>query len=287
MNIQEKISKMHLVCPTCKGAIIAEDYKIICLSCGGEFSQKSDDFVNLMSSGEGTHENGEWEERQKEMTDWYQNLLPDLSSASSLFEHDYHPFKEYLSKLRGEVLDIGGGVGVVRHYLDENANYIVVDPSLDWLGSDWRLLAKTFPCLKQPPSFIYGKGEYLMFKDNSFDSVLSFWSINHVSHPSKVFDEVQRVLKPGGKFLVVFEDMEPRWSDFVGPSIHRQFKGEDHWNLISSKFKATFLKHKWPVQSDHLLITDKDIKRWIRFHFRQVGRAWKGTFLTCEFEKIK
>lgn len=44
------------------------------------------------------------------------------------------------------------------------------------------------------------------FADNSFDVVLNTVSVDYLVHPFEVFREVERVLKPGGLFLVVFSD---------------------------------------------------------------------------------
>ena len=59
------------------------------------------------------------------------------------------------------------------------------------------------------PNFVRAVGEYLPFPDASFDAALSFWSLNHVDQPERVLQEVGRVLKPEGRFLIVLEDMSP------------------------------------------------------------------------------
>ncbi|QHT65782.1 class I SAM-dependent methyltransferase [Rhodocytophaga rosea] len=274
-----------LICPVCKGKIEYTDDMISCLSCHSQFPQPKKEYINLLPHEAINKKEGNWQERQQEMELWYKDLLTDINSAVSLFKHDYAPFSDYFAKLSGNILDLGGGVGVVRHYLPENCNYIVVDPSTDWLSSDWNLLSKSYPCLAEKPNFIMGVGEFLMFNDNSFDSVLAFWSINHVNDPLKVFKEVQRVLKPGGKFLVVFEDMEPWWSDFLSSSMRRQFEQERLKEMIDQKIKSSLLGNKWPVQADHIFITDKDIKEWINNRFEKINRQWIGTYLTYEFKK--
>jgi hypothetical protein len=42
----------------------------------------------------------------------------------------------------------------------------------------------------------------------------SFWSLNHVDRPERVLQEVGRVLKPEGRFLIVLEDMPPALLDW-------------------------------------------------------------------------
>ena len=46
----------------------------------------------------------------------------------------------------------------------------------------------------------------LPFSDHSFDVVLNTVSVDYMTKPFQVFDEVARVLKPGGLFLVIFSN---------------------------------------------------------------------------------
>lgn len=43
----------------------------------------------------------------------------------------------------------------------------------------------------------------LPFPDASFDAVTSLWVLEHVHHPDRMFSEIRRVLKPGGRFFFV------------------------------------------------------------------------------------
>jgi SAM-dependent methyltransferase len=44
------------------------------------------------------------------------------------------------------------------------------------------------------------------FPDRTFDAVLNTVSIDYLTHPLRIFEEVNRVLKPGGLFLVIFSN---------------------------------------------------------------------------------
>jgi SAM-dependent methyltransferase len=46
-----------------------------------------------------------------------------------------------------------------------------------------------------------GVGERLPFAGDSFDLVVSVWVLEHLKEPQRVFDEVRRVLRPGGHFI--------------------------------------------------------------------------------------
>ena len=46
----------------------------------------------------------------------------------------------------------------------------------------------------------------LPFPDNRFDAVINTVSVDYMTRPVPVFEEVARILKPGGLFLVIFSD---------------------------------------------------------------------------------
>jgi len=47
-----------------------------------------------------------------------------------------------------------------------------------------------------------GAGEYIPFRDESFDTALALSTLQHVDNQDKVLLEIRRVLKPGGRLLV-------------------------------------------------------------------------------------
>ena len=149
------------------------------------------------------------------MTEWYRDLLATPADAAACFEQDYRVYAGILRTLTGRVLDIGGGNGVVRHYLGATVQYIALEPDLAWLDAPWADLADRFACLATPPFFVRGIGERMPFTDASFDAALGFWSLNHAVDPSAVIAEAARVLRPGGLLLLVLEDMPPRWLDLA------------------------------------------------------------------------
>lgn len=50
---------------------------------------------------------------------------------------------------------------------------------------------------------IRGVGERLPFVDEAFDLVVCVWVLEHLREPKTVFDELARVLRPGGHFVFV------------------------------------------------------------------------------------
>ena len=57
-------------------------------------------------------------------------------------------------------------------------------------------------------SFVQGEAEHLPFADASFDCVMSRLAFHHFADPKAVMAEMRRVLKPGGKLVII--DMRAR-----------------------------------------------------------------------------
>jgi SAM-dependent methyltransferase len=276
-----------LVCPACKGGLDFSPGLIRCNSCGLRFPQSRNDCFDLLSHHLLENRENQWGERQQEMEEWYKDLLASPAVANDCFAKDYTPYAPFLATLSGDVLDVGGGVGIVRDYLPRNTQYTVIDPSLEWLGSEWTSLTERFPSLETKPRFVRGIGEYLPFAAQAFDTVLAFWSLNHAHDPGLVFSEVHRVLRSSGRFLVVLEDMAPSWGDIADGTfpVSRVAPGggdpsmENPAHLISG--------HEWPLQSDHIRIRESDIQRWTSQRFEVARREWIYHYLTFEFSKIE
>jgi SAM-dependent methyltransferase len=270
-----------VACPRCVGTLVLDGGDLRCASCDARFRQEREDCLDLLPHDGPAGDAGDWAGRQREMEDWYREMLgSDWSRAC--FANDYGPFAPVLARYEGTVLDLGGGVGVTRHWLGPTVRSVVVDPSLLWLGSEWATLADAFPCLATRPAFVRGIGELLPIRSGVIDVVLAFWSINHAADPARVFRQVRRVLRPGGRFLLVLEDMEPRWRDLVRPAMRAKGVAEiarQAW----PKIRARLSGRGWSLQSDHLRIGEEDLRAWSADGFDVERREWVGRYLTYEY----
>jgi ubiquinone/menaquinone biosynthesis C-methylase UbiE len=224
-----------------------------------------------------------WPDRQRLMEAWYQEMLTDDMAASAAFRSDLDRFAGKLGQLSGRILDVGGGNGMVRCYLAEPVDYVSVDPSMSWLGPDWTKLSGEWPCLATPLCFVVGLGESLPFIGESFDVTLALWSLNHARRPDVFMTELRRVLRPGGRCLLVLEDMQPRWRDIISmagtSSTRRGFpRYAKHKALTSMGIRQP------EVQPDHLRISERELKRWCKgFELRE--RSWAGSYLSIDLLK--
>jgi SAM-dependent methyltransferase len=225
-----------------------------------------------------------WNERQTAMTAWYRDLLETPAAAAACFQRDYRQFAGLLSGLSGRLLDVGGGNGVVRHYLSAHVEYVVLEPELAWLDERWNTLVGRFPCLATPPCFIRGIGEYLPFGPASFDAVVAFWSLNHAARPAEVIAEAARVLKPGGALVLVLEDMVPRWRDLAVATLAWS-RPRRTARLTVDKVANAVLGRPWPIQSDHVRLNEPEVRAWAKPALALAERRWIDGYLTLMFRR--
>ncbi len=92
------------------------------------------------------------------------------------------------------VLDLGcGRGGVVELIWNEVAVAAGLDPDAPSLTEH---RAPGMPVLR-------GVGERLPFVDGALDLIVSVWVLEHLRDPKATFEEVRRVLRPGGHFVFV------------------------------------------------------------------------------------
>ncbi len=96
------------------------------------------------------------------------------------------------------LLDVACGTGLVAveaaKILGTAENITCLDPSEGMLA-----VART----KLPAHFVLGRAEELPFADNSFDFLTMGYALRHVTSLEETFCEYHRVLKPGGKLLIL------------------------------------------------------------------------------------
>lgn len=112
---------------------------------------------------------------------------------------------EKLDKLEfNSILDIGCGTGTLLSLImskNSNINVSGID-----LSSEMIKLAAVK--LGEVADLRDGDSEELPWDDNSFEIVVSTHSFHHYPNPSKVIDEMYRVLKPDG-YLIITDAWSP------------------------------------------------------------------------------
>jgi len=173
--------------------------------------------------------------------------------------------KQAAKKLNpGSVLDLGSGTGA--SYTDLiNFDVTALDPDEQMLS------------LNNFEKKVVGKGEELPFNENSFDNVLCCFVWRNVADTEKALSEVYRVLKPGGKFILL--DMTRPKNSFlklihkIGTYILLHFVGLITLNLKEYRFLYKSLDF-YPQPEVHLTknnYTNLVIERIGLFDFVYLG----------------
>ena len=90
----------------------------------------------------------------------------------------------------GNVLDLGSGTGA-SYYDLKKYNVVALDPDEAMLS------------LNKFEKKVVGKSENLPFDDNYFDNIFCCFVLRNVENINKTFNEVRRVLKKDGKFILL------------------------------------------------------------------------------------
>jgi ubiquinone/menaquinone biosynthesis C-methylase UbiE len=133
------------------------------------------------------------------------------------------------ASLRGEIIEIGFGSGHnVPFYPATVTGVAAVEPSdTGWKLAHDRVAASTIPIQRSGLD-----GQSLPFADDSFDGVLSTWTLCTIPDVSAALSEVRRVLKPGGALHFVEHGLAPdadvrRWQRRLEP-MQKRFVGGCH-----------------------------------------------------------
>lgn len=103
-----------------------------------------------------------------------------------------------LSNVR-KVLEVGCGIGVVSSYLVKEYGWDVCGIDLD---PGQIKGAKNNNIVDESLKFLEADATKLPFKNNEFDMVLSFDALHHIPGWDKALEEINRVLKPGGFYVL-------------------------------------------------------------------------------------
>ena len=135
--------------------------------------------------------------------------------------------EELLSSARGDVLEIGFGSGLnLPFYPREVERITAVEPSHGMTRRAARNIESSGRDVKVLP---LGADQRLPLPDDSFDTVVSTWTLCTIPDVAAALREAHRVLRPGGAFLFVEHGLSPdpavaKWQHRLNP-INRRLGG--------------------------------------------------------------
>ncbi|OIP57777.1 MAG: hypothetical protein COX79_04270 [Candidatus Levybacteria bacterium CG_4_10_14_0_2_um_filter_36_16] len=113
-------------------------------------------------------------------------------------------------KLPRPILDVGCGFGeFALAFVDGKP----VDVGIDILAKNLYNTVKT----KKYKNLVIGDAREMPFSDNTFGSIFSISTYEHITHPDKLLKESYRVLRPGGIIFLTLETDEVDLNTFYRP----------------------------------------------------------------------
>jgi len=174
-----------------------------------------------------------------------------LSPDESIFEASQRTVKRMAEKLQGipagaVVLDIGAGYGGAARFLARQKGYRVHCLNLSKVQNERNRQKNEEQSLSILVDVVDGNFEDLPFGEASMDVVWCQDSLLHSGNRERVFEEVNRVLKPGGHFIFT-DPMQSKDADPEGlkpvlerihldsmgsPEDYQDYAGKLGWELL-------------------------------------------------------
>ena len=103
------------------------------------------------------------------------------------------------------ILDLAGGTGdIARSMAADNRHIMIIDPSQPMMQVGRERGLPHVQCLA-------GSGEAIPLQDNSIDILTIAFGIRNMTHMQQALEEIQRVLKPGGRCLCLEFSKPAAW----------------------------------------------------------------------------
>lgn len=139
-------------------------------------------------------------------------------------------------KLKRPILDIGCGWGEFAEAFGEK-----IDMGIDIAPRDLRAAAKG----KMYKKLTLADARELPFRENSYGSIFSISTFEHITDTSKLLKEMHRILKPGGILAITMETDEVDKNTFYRPMLKKiglSFLSK----LLTNAYNSYFHRHTLP-----------------------------------------
>ncbi|TCP28890.1 methyltransferase family protein [Scopulibacillus darangshiensis] len=103
-----------------------------------------------------------------------------------------------ISKAEGHVLEIGSGTGANFPFYKNASHITAIEPNPNMIKESLPKINQT----RVPIDIRQESAEVLPFKENTFDTVVGTLVFCTIPNPRQALNDIRRVLKPEGKFLL-------------------------------------------------------------------------------------
>ena len=148
-----------------------------------------------------------------------EKIIPFFYDKSMDKSHIEEGRKEILKDVSGNVLEIGFGTGLNLPHYPSTVNRLTIIDKNPGMNKKAQLR------IKQSDIEIESKvlnGEELPFENDSFDSIVSTYTLCSIKNINKALKEIHRVLKSDGKFFFQEHGLSDnpkiqKWQNFLNP----------------------------------------------------------------------
>jgi ubiquinone/menaquinone biosynthesis C-methylase UbiE len=124
---------------------------------------------------------------------WYQDKIFPFLLNINMGKHEMEERRKLLSNSQGNVLEIGIGTGINLSLYPPHISELTAVDCYPGKLLQSRVKVKFYKC----------SADRMPFPDNTFDTVVSTFCLCSVKDFGATLQEVRRVLKPNGKFLLL------------------------------------------------------------------------------------
>ena len=160
---------------------------------------------------------------------YQEQLLPRFQDVAMRRRTTHEPRSRVCAGLQGNVVEVGFGTGLnLTYYPREVSKIFAVEPSSLCMRIAQPRMASSSVEVEQ----VGLTGEHLPLPSDSFDAVVSTWTMCTIPNLVLALEEMRRVLKPGGVFHFVEHGHSPdqrvaRWQRRLEP-INKRLAGGCH-----------------------------------------------------------
>jgi len=151
---------------------------------------------------------------------WDRHVVPRLIGCACTQPAVMYDRAKVVPRASGDILELGCGGGTNLQFYDwsQVRSLSGVDPSPELLGRAQDALLRS----GRSANFANGIAEALPFESNSFDSVVTTFTLCSVQDPTAALSEVRRVLRPGGRLIFLEHGKAPEpaaanWQNRIEP----------------------------------------------------------------------
>ena len=217
--------------------------------------------------GEHVH-HGYWTQGNESVLEATEKLIEIVADAAGIDEHCL-------------ILDVGCGYGATSRYLAKH--YGALLSSMTISEAQWNY-ARSLDPDSENPRYILDDFLQNSLPSQSFDVILSIESSEHMVDKKKFFQEVERLLKPGGRFVTcawLAKDTPKKWEvkyllepicregrlpSMGSETDYREMMEQANLKQIEFRDISSNVKKTWGIcaaRTFRAFLTDKEIRRYI------------------------